>query len=61
MFAVIKNRCRQRDMRLAAEANRAVAAQIAERGPGANNTHIQLKTQLELQKILQTEYRYVQT
>ena len=49
----------QCDVRLAAEAERAIAEYTAGGGPTTNRTEIMLKTHLELQTILCTEYRYV--
>ena len=56
---VVTNRYMQRDMRLFAEADRVIAANTVDGSPEANETHIGLSVQLELQTILCTEYRYV--
>ena len=53
------NRHGQRDQRLITAADEAVAAHMAERGPGAGETYVWLKTQVELYTILCTEYRCV--
>jgi hypothetical protein len=45
-------------VRLAAEAEKAIAVHTADGGPGASEVYIRLKTILELQTILCTEYRY---
>jgi len=54
VHAIVVNRCNQRDVRLAAEANQAIAAHVAN---GGYVVHVGLKTQLELQTILCVEYR----
>ena len=56
IHAAVANRYAQRDMQLIAEASDV----IANMGPGAGNTYMGLSTQLELETILCTEYRYVQ-
>jgi len=59
MQAAVVDRNRQRDARLVEEVKKAVDAHMANRGPGAGDTHVQLNTELELQTILCMEYRYV--
>lgn len=54
MHAIVVNRCNRRDTRLAAEADKAIAAHAADE----DEADIRLKTLLELQTILCTEYRY---
>ena len=59
MFAVISNHHKEREAKLAAEVEEAIAAQIKEKGPRANREYIAFKTQLELYSILCLEYRCV--
>jgi hypothetical protein len=59
MHAAVTNRHRQRDVRLAAEADTTVTARVQEEHSDANESHIRLKTQVELYTILCTEYRCV--
>jgi len=61
MLAAVVNRNIQRDIRLTTEAEKAIDAYMADRGPGASETSVSLSTLLELQTILCTEYRYVQS
>ena len=56
IHAAVVNRHRQRDTRLTAEAQNAIAAH---RGTGVNVIRRRLKTLLALETILCTEYRYV--
>lgn len=58
MHTVITNRHRERDIRLTAEADKAVVARMANRGSGTSDDRIELNIQLELQTLLCTEYRY---
>ena len=53
---LIVDRCNQRDMRLAIEAQRAVISTVVNGGHGGSR---RLNTLLELQTVLCTEYRYV--
>ena len=55
---LIVDRCNQRDMRLAIEAQRAVISTVANGGHGGSR---RLNTLLELQTVLCTEYRYVRS
>ena len=58
IFAAVVNRHNQRDIQLAAEADKAIVAHMNDRGPGASEVSVRLSTLLELQTILCTEYRY---
>jgi len=58
MRAIVVNRCNQCDAKLAAEAQSVVDAHTAGRDYGGSEANIRLKTLLELQTILCTEYRY---
>ena len=59
MHGVITTRHVQRDMRLIAEADRVANAVGGGGSHGTGVAHMRLSTQLELQTILCTEYRYV--
>ena len=58
IFALVVHRCQQRDARLVAEAAEAVGSHMMVDGtPRTNAAYAGLKTQLELETILCTEYR----
>lgn len=59
VHTVITNRHRERDIRLTAEADKAVVARMVNRGSGTSDAHVELNIQLELQTLLYTEYRYI--
>ena len=59
MQAAVVDRYRKRDARLVEEAENAVNAYVTNRGPGESETRAWLNTELELQRILCMEYRYV--
>jgi len=58
MRVIVVNHCNQRDAKLAAEAQKAIDAHTADEDHGGKKVNIRLKTLLELQTILCTEYRY---
>ena len=57
IFGVIAGHHFQRDVQLANEAIRTIAACTSNMGPGARKDYIRLKMRLELQTVLCTEYR----
>ena len=59
VLTIVMNHHHTRDARLTLEANGAIAARATGGDSGGNNVYVTLKTQLELQTILCTEYRYV--
>jgi hypothetical protein len=60
MLTIVANRCDRRDTRLAAEAQRAIAY-ATDNDHKESEVNVRLRIQLELQTILCTEYRYVQS
>lgn len=60
IHALVVNRLQQRDSRLAAEATKVVYGYVADGAPEATVVYVRLKTLLELQTILCTEYRCAQ-
>jgi hypothetical protein len=59
IFNYIVDQHTQRDMRLTAEAEDAIAESAVSGGPTVDRNEIVLRTRLKVQTILCTEYRYV--
>lgn len=60
MLAIVVNRCNQRDARLTAEAQKAIA-DAADGNHEESEVNVRLRILLELQTTLCTEYRYVRS